>query len=58
MSINYVHLCVCVCVCWPGLAVDFLQDYLQVNMGSMDLCANPNIRQIVEVCEDREKDSK
>lgn len=41
-----------------GLAEDFLQDYIQVNIGSLDLCANHNITQIVEICEDYEKDYK
>ena len=47
---------------WPkevkGLAEDFLQDYIQVNIGSLDLCANHNITQIIEICEDYEKDYK
>lgn len=51
------------CVIWAplacaGLAEDFLKDYIQVNIGSLDLCANHNITQIVEVCEDYEKDHK
>lgn len=41
-----------------GLAEDFLTDYIQVNIGSLDLCANHNITQIVDVCEDYEKDNK
>ena len=45
-------------VCPSGLAEDFLQDYIQVNIGSLDLCANHNITQIVEICEDYEKDYK
>ena len=45
-------------VCSSGLAEDFLQDYIQVNVGSLDLCANHNITQIVEICEDYEKDYK
>lgn len=45
-------------VACAGLAEDFLKDYIQVNIGSLDLCANHNITQIVEVCEDYEKDHK
>lgn len=44
---------------WPKevrqLASDFLQDYIQVNIGSMDLAANHRITQIVEVVSDFEK---
>ena len=42
----------------PGLAEDFLKDYIQVNIGSVDLCANPNITQIVDVCDSHEKNDK
>ena len=45
----------CVCV---GLAEDFLRDYIQVNIGSLDLCANHNILQVIEMCEEYEKDGK
>lgn len=41
-----------------GLAEDFLVDYIQVNIGSLDLCANHNITQIVQICEDFEKENK
>ena len=41
-----------------GLAEDFLIDYIQVNIGSLDLCANHNILQIIELCEEYEKDSR
>ena len=34
---------------------DFLKDLIQVNIGSMELTANHNITQIVEVCSDFEK---
>ena len=37
---------------------DFLRDFIQVNIGSMELTANHNIAQIVEVCSDFEKRSK
>ncbi|GLB40651.1 putative DEAD box helicase family protein [Lyophyllum shimeji] len=47
---------------WPKdvqkLANDFLTDMIQVNIGSMDLTANHNIAQIVEVCSDFEKRAK
>ncbi|TFK98619.1 P-loop containing nucleoside triphosphate hydrolase protein [Pterulicium gracile] len=47
---------------WPRdvqkLANDFLQDMIQVNIGSMELTANHSIAQIVEVCSDFEKRSK
>lgn len=38
---------------WPKevqtLAEDFLHDYIQINVGSLSLAANHNIRQYVEV---------
>ena len=37
---------------------DFLHDFIQVNIGSMELTANHNITQIVEVCTDFEKRAK
>ena len=37
---------------------DFLRDMIQVNIGSMELTANHNIQQIVEVCSDFEKRNK
>jgi len=44
---------------WPKevrqLAQDFLHDYIQVNIGSMELSANHRITQIVEVLSDFEK---
>ncbi|KAM6504384.1 P-loop containing nucleoside triphosphate hydrolase protein [Amanita muscaria] len=47
---------------WPKdvqkLANDFLQDMIQVNIGSMELTANHNIKQVVEVCSDFEKRAK
>ncbi|KAJ6612241.1 P-loop containing nucleoside triphosphate hydrolase protein [Mycena sp. CBHHK59/15] len=47
---------------WPKdvqkLANDFLKDMIQVNIGSMELTANHNIAQIVEVCSDFEKRGK
>ena len=41
-----------------GLAEDFLNDYIQVNIGSLELCANHNITQIVEVCPEYAKEEK
>lgn len=47
---------------WPkevqGLARDFLNDYIQVNIGSLSLHANHNILQIVDVCQEYEKTGK
>ncbi|XP_059053722.1 uncharacterized protein LOC131848003 [Achroia grisella] len=47
---------------WPkeiqALAEDFLNDYVKVNIGSLNLSANNNIKQIVEVCEEHEKEMK
>ncbi|OLN82720.1 ATP-dependent RNA helicase dbp2 [Colletotrichum chlorophyti] len=44
---------------WPkevrALASDFLTDFIQVNIGSMDLAANHRITQIVEVVSESEK---
>ena len=47
---------------WPKdvrqLASDYLNNFIQVNIGSMDLSANHRITQIVEVCSDFEKRDK
>ena len=47
---------------WPKevrrLAEDFLNDYVQINIGSLELCANHNINQYVEVCDEYEKEPK
>merc|ERR1712072_579924 len=47
---------------WPKevrkLAEDFLQDYAQVNIGTTSLQANHNILQIVDVCQEYQKDQK
>ncbi|XP_039284730.1 ATP-dependent RNA helicase dbp2 [Nilaparvata lugens] len=44
---------------WPKevrqLAEEFLHDYVQINVGSLQLSANHNIKQVVEMCEDQEK---
>ncbi|THD25027.1 DEAD-box ATP-dependent RNA helicase 30 [Fasciola hepatica] len=45
---------------WPrevqALARDFLKNYIQVNIGSVSLHANPNITQIVEVVDEWNKE--
>ncbi|XP_071442140.1 uncharacterized protein [Hetaerina americana] len=47
---------------WPkevqALAEDFLKDYIQINIGSLQLAANHNILQIVDVCQEHEKQTK
>uniref|UniRef100_A0A1I8MNM3 RNA helicase n=1 Tax=Musca domestica TaxID=7370 RepID=A0A1I8MNM3_MUSDO len=47
---------------WPkevrNLAEEFLDNYIQINIGSLTLSANHNILQIVDVCEENEKDIK
>lgn len=47
---------------WPKevrkLASDFLNDYVQINIGSLQLSANHNILQIVDVCQEHEKETK
>lgn len=47
---------------WPkqvqALAEEFLVDYIQVNIGGLSLAANHNIKQIIEVCEEQEKEEK
>jgi len=47
---------------WPteirNLANQFLGDYIQVNIGSLELSANKNILQIVDVCRENEKEEK
>ncbi|EFN70084.1 Probable ATP-dependent RNA helicase DDX17 [Camponotus floridanus] len=47
---------------WPkevqALAEDFLTDYIQINIGSLSLAANHNIRQIIEICQEHEKEYK
>jgi len=47
---------------WPKevrkLAEEFLVDYVQLNVGSLQLAANHNILQIVDVCDEHEKDDK
>ena len=47
---------------WPkevkSLADDFLTDNVQVNIGKLTLHANHNILQIVDVCDEYEKERK
>lgn len=47
---------------WPKevrqLAEEFLSDYCQVNVGSLSISANHNILQIIDVCQESEKDFK
>ncbi|XP_050304934.1 ATP-dependent RNA helicase p62-like isoform X1 [Anthonomus grandis grandis] len=47
---------------WPKevkkLASDFLNTYVQLNVGSLELSANHNILQIVDVCQEHEKENK
>jgi ATP-dependent RNA helicase DDX5/DBP2 len=47
---------------WPKevkqLAEEYLSDYVQINIGSLSLSANHNILQIIDVCDENEKDSK
>ncbi|EIM21267.1 p68 RNA helicase [Wallemia mellicola CBS 633.66] len=44
---------------WPkevkALAHDFLTNMIQVNIGSLELSANHNVKQIIEVCSDFDK---
>jgi ATP-dependent RNA helicase DDX5/DBP2 len=47
---------------WPKevqrLAQDYLNDFIQVNIGSLELSASHNILQIVEIVNQYEKSSK
>jgi len=47
---------------WPKevrtLAEDFLKDYIQINVGAATLSANHNILQIIDVCQEHEKENK
>lgn len=47
---------------WPKevrqLAEEFLTDYTQINVGALQLHANHNILQIVDVCTEEEKPFK
>ncbi|CAA9997370.1 unnamed protein product [Nesidiocoris tenuis] len=47
---------------WPkevrNLAEEFLTSYVQLNIGSLELAANHNIQQIVDICDEYEKPGK
>lgn len=47
---------------WPKevrqLAEEYLDDYIQINIGSLELSANHNIKQVVEVVQDYEKEAR
>lgn len=47
---------------WPkevqALAQEFLKDFIQINVGSLQLSANHNILQIIDVCQEYEKETK
>lgn len=47
---------------WPKevrkLAEDFISSYAQISIGTTNLTANPNITQIVEVCEEFQKENR
>eukprot|EP01132_Coremiostelium_polycephalum_P007525 gene7525-9248_t len=47
---------------WPkevqSLASDFLVDPIQVTIGSTELTANHNVKQVIEVCEEHDKKSR
>ncbi|XP_018567786.1 ATP-dependent RNA helicase dbp2 [Anoplophora glabripennis] len=47
---------------WPkevqALAQEFLKDFIQINVGSLQLSANHNILQIIDVCQESEKEVK
>jgi len=47
---------------WPkaveGLARDYLKDYYQVTVGSLELTGNKNVTQVLDVCDDMEKYQK
>jgi len=47
---------------WPKevrkLAEDFIAEYAQINIGAMELTANHNILQIIDVCMEHEKEEK
>lgn len=40
------------------LAEDFLGTYTQINVGSLELCANHNIKQEITICEQSEKETQ
>lgn len=44
---------------WPkevqALANDYLHDFIQVNVGSLDISANHRVRQVIQVCSESDK---
>lgn len=58
MSVYQVHVLGFCKLNTDSLIQDFLKDFIQVNVGSMELRANKNIRQVIEVCTDFEKRNK
>jgi len=47
---------------WPKevrkLAEDFVSSYIHITIGATELTANPNIKQIVEICEEQNKENR
>lgn len=47
---------------WPkevqALAEDFLGDYIMIRVGSLSLAANHNIRQIIQICQEEDKENR
>lgn len=47
---------------WPKevrkLSEEFLKEYIQINVGALEVHANHNILQIVDVCDEMEKPYK
>ncbi|XP_053689639.1 uncharacterized protein LOC128738482 [Sabethes cyaneus] len=47
---------------WPKeirkLAEEFLRDYVQINVGSLNLAANENILQIIDCCQEYDKENR
>lgn len=47
---------------WPkevrNLAEEFLKNYIQINIGSLQLVANHNIKQIIDICEKSQKEKR
>ncbi|XP_054162548.1 uncharacterized protein LOC128960448 [Oppia nitens] len=47
---------------WPkevkDLAAQYMKDYIQINVGGRELMANKNIEQIVEICEEYDKNRR
>jgi len=47
---------------WPKdvrtLSEDFLKEYIQINVGALQVHANHNILQIIDVCNEEEKPYK